>query len=438
MKTFRTLSALLLAGTLCLAACNDETRGTDPVTPADIPSGILENFENQYSGVNRVTWTKKNGYALASFTLPGSNGNTIAWYALGNSQWNMTETEILFTALPEKVKTEFNKSAYAAQPWHTDSEVDVLQRNASETLYIIEVSKKENNIETEVDLYYTEDGILVKTLIDAEADNDHEEYLPQPPAGSIADWLNSNFPGARIIDIDKEYAGTEVEVVHEGLVHEILFDNASAWIQTKTGYEHGNLTLVPTVVLDAARTAYPGATIDEVEKYKTAANGTYYEVELENRFHDDLKIYISESGEVIERPTPGGESSGGSGSGIPVGGDIETFIAKQYPGAVIVEKDYDDGYLEIDIRHNGIEKEIRFNGSNEWIKTTWDILPAGLPEAVKNTLDSRYPGYRTDDIETVETPTQKWYEIELENKTGNTDLKIWIDETGNVTKEIRD
>lgn len=438
MKQFKRLWALLLAGTFCLTSCNDETPENGSVNPADIPSAILETFENQYAGATGVNWTKKNGYAVASFTAPDANRNTVAWYALENNRWNMTETEIPFTALPEKVKTEFNKSAYAAQPWRTDSEADILQRNATETLYVIEVSKKENNIETEVDLYYTEDGVLVKELVDAETDDDHDEYLPQSPAATITNWLNSNFPNARIIDIDKENAGTEVEIVHEGLVHEILFDNASAWIQTKTGYKRGNLTLVPPVVLDAARTTHPDATVDEVEKYKTAANGTYYEVEMENRFDDDIKIYVSESGEVIERPASGGESSGGSGSGIPVGGDIETFIAKQYPGAVIVEKDYDDGYLEIDVRHNGIEKEIRFNGSNEWISTTWDILPGELPEAVKNTLSSQYAEYRPDDIETVETPAKKWFEIELEKRTGGIDLKILIDETGKIEKEIRD
>lgn len=343
-------------------------------------------------------------------------------------QWSMTKTEISYQQLPEAVKTAFEASPYAS--WRMDDEIDKLQRSDNnETLYIIEVSQKEGNVETEVDLYYTEDGILIKEIIDAEADDDYYEYLPQQPERDIQTWLNQNFPNARIVDYDREHNGTEVEIITDGLKHEILFDNQQQWVCTKTEYDRRDLAQIPADILNHLRTS-PYYTsdnaIDDVEKYTTRDNGTYYCFELETTYDDDVKVYVDETG-IISRPQSG---SGEGNSSVPVADDLQSFIDQKYPGAVILEKDYDHGYLEITILHDSMEKEVKFNGQNQWIRTEWEVRQ--LPDAVKNAIATQ--GYTLDnnEFDYVETTDNAWYEVEV--RKGRDELKLYISPAGEILR----
>lgn len=433
MKRILSLCHILLTGSFVLmTSCNDNDDLHSNPVPENIPEKVILEFNAKYPNATNVTWSTKDTYAVANFYLAstrtgGHEPNNTAWFNMAG-HWNMTETEISYQQLPEAVKTAFEASPYAS--WRMDNEIDKLQRSDNnETLYIIEVSQKEGNVETEVDLYYTEEGILVKEIINAEADNDYHEYLPQQPEGNIQTWLDQNFPNVRIVDYDCEQNGTEVEIIANGLKHEILFDNQQQWVYTKTEYERRDLTQIPTSILNHLRTS-PYYTsdnaIDDVEKYTTRDNGTYYCFELKTAYDDDVKVYVNETG-IISRPQNG---SDGGNSNVPVEDELQNFIDQKYPGAIILEKDYDHGYLEIDILHDGIEKEIKFNGQNQWVRTEWEVRQ--LPDAVKNTITAQ--GYTLDDNEFgyVETADSIWYEVEV--RKGRDELKLYISPTGEILR----
>lgn len=415
-----------------MTSCNDNDDLHSNPVPENIPEKVILEFNAKYPNATNVTWSTKDTYAVANFYLAstrtgGHEPNNTAWFNMAG-HWNMTETEISYQQLPEAVKTAFEASPYAS--WRMDNEIDKLQRSDNnETLYIIEVSQKEGNVETEVDLYYTEEGILVKEIVNAEADNDYHEYLPQQPEGNIQTWLDQNFPNVRIVDYDCEQNGTEVEIIANGLKHEILFDNQQQWVYTKTEYERRDLTQIPTSILNHLRTS-PYYTsdnaIDDVEKYTTRDNGTYYCFELKTAYDDDVKVYVNETG-IISRPQNGND---GGNSNVPVEDELQNFIDQKYPGAIILEKDYDHGYLEIDILHDGIEKEIKFNGQNQWVRTEWEVRQ--LPDAVKNTITAQ--GYTLDDNEFgyVETTDSSWYEVEV--RKGRDELKLYISPTGEILR----
>lgn len=433
MKRILSLCHILLTGSFVLmTSCNDNDDLHSNPVPENIPEKVILEFNAKYPNATNVTWSTKDTYAVANFYLAstrtgGHEPNNTAWFNMAG-HWNMTETEISYQQLPEAVKTAFEASPYAS--WRMDNEIDKLQRSDNnETLYIIEVSQKEGNVETEVDLYYTEEGILVKEIVNAEADNDYHEYLPQQPEGNIQTWLDQNFPNVRIVDYDCEQNGTEVEIIANGLKHEILFDNQQQWVYTKTEYERRDLTQIPTSILNHLRTS-PYYTsdnaIDDVEKYTTRDNGTYYCFELKTAYDDDVKVYVNETG-IISRPQNG---SDGGNSNVPVEDELQNFIDQKYPDAIILEKDYNHGYLEIDILHDGIEKEIKFNGQNQWVRTEWEVRQ--LPDAVKNTITAQ--GYTLDDNEFgyVETADSIWYEVEV--RKGRDELKLYISPTGEILR----
>lgn len=415
-----------------MTSCNDNDDLHSNPVPENIPEKVILEFNAKYPNATNVTWSTKDTYAVANFYLAstrtgGHEPNNTAWFNMAG-HWNMTETEISYQQLPEAVKTAFEASPYAS--WRMDNEIDKLQRSDNnETLYIIEASQKEGNVETEVDLYYTEEGILVKEIVNAETDNDYHEYLPQQPEGNIQTWLDQNFLNARIVDYDCEQNGTEVEIIANGLKHEILFDNQQQWVYTKTEYERRDWTQIPTSILNHLRTS-PYYTsdnaIDDVEKYTTRDNGTYYCFELKTAYDDDVKVYVNETG-IISRPQNG---SDGGNSNVPVEDELQNFIDQKYPGAIILEKDYDHGYLEIDILHDGIEKEIKFNGQNQWVRTEWEVRQ--LPDAIKNTITAQ--GYTLDDNEFdyVETTDSSWYEVEV--RKGRDELKLYISPTGEILR----
>ena len=414
MKKYLTFWTLLISGMLFFVSCSDDDNAPNGEQGA-VPQAVLDAFQSQY-GQTRAEWSVKDGYAIAEFT--GESGETTAWYALNDARWGMTETGIPYSSLPQTIQDAIAQSAYAN--WTKDTEVDVLDRNGSEKLYVVEMK----NGGVEVDLYYTEGGILVNESVDSDGKpNDYTGYLPQAPVSSANDWINQHFPGARIVDVDVERNGTEIEIVQNGMKHEIWFDASSAWVRTKTEYGWRN---VPDVVRTFVDMNYPDYRIDDVDRYETVTQ-VYYAVELE-RGDREKKIYLNEQGEEIGRPD--------TGTDIPSGGDdqvttgIEAFIQASYPGARIKERDYDDGRIEVEIIHDGREKEVIFNFREEWIRTTYDVYPSELPDAVQAALKDRFGDHAywgDDDCECVETPEGTFYEVEVWDE-----LEVYISAEGDI------
>ena len=427
--------ATIIATGLTLSSCSNDN--TDITTPdnGEVPVAVQQAFSAQYKNATNVTWTRKGTYAVAQFTDNGNGGTqSAAWYDVTSARWSMTDGDVPYSALPQAVRAAFETTEYAQSPWVKENEADVLSRNGAETIYVIEVEKNENGTETSIDLYITADGVIVKTIADQEADNDYEDYLPQSPAGSITDWIKAKYADAKIVDTESEGGLTEVDFVSGGLSKEALFDAQGNWIQTKTEYSYSKLQLVPEAVVKAALGGVTNAKIDDAALYETAKAGNYYRVELENRFGDETEIYVSTSGDVIDRPSA--DNGGDNTPGAAVDDDTKAFIEKAYPGAVIIEKENERGYTVIEIRHGGVEKEVRFNGSGKWVDTNWEINAASLPAAITAAISKNYPQYRVEEAEITETEQGQTFTVELEDSRDN-ELKVAFNADGKVLSETR-
>lgn len=96
--------------------------------------------------------------------------------------------------------------------------------------------------------------------------------------------------------------------------------------------------------------------------------------------------------------------------------DINTFVKQKYPGCRILDKDYDDGLLEVKIRHKGTEKIMLFyNG--KWLRTLWEIRREQLPKRVVSALaDIGYDFRHLDDNDNmaIDTPKGHYYAVQAE------------------------
>lgn len=247
-------------------------------------SAELQNaFNAKYPNMTPTGWESKQGYYVADFR--DGKYEAEAWFS-ADGTWQMTETDVPYSSLPAAVRNAFEAGDYAA--WRVE-DVDKVERRDAETVYVIEVESGEQ----EVDLYYTEDGILVKEV--ADTDGNDNNYLPSDVSNAVTTFINENYPGARIVETDQERGMTEVDIIHNGVAKEVLFNADGSWVSTSWDVRRAD---VPQVVTDAALAAHAGYVVDDVDFVETPA-GSYYLLELEKNGAPDVYVKVQADGTVL-------------------------------------------------------------------------------------------------------------------------------------------
>ena len=121
------------------------------------------------------------------------------------------------------------------------------------------------------------------------------------------------------------------------------------------------------------------------------------------------------------------------------GGDNEGFVRRKYPGCRILDRDTDDGLVEIKIRHEGKEKIVLFDGGGKWLRTLWDVRRTGLPEwalSVMERIGFTFKNVDDNDNQAVETPDGLFYAIQAE-RNDRTD-RIYIVSRRGVASQYTD
>lgn len=146
-----------------MAGCEDDDRKS-----VRVPAAVQGAFGKMFPAASHVEWEDRGGYVVADFRSAGTVMQ--AWFDAAG-KWHMTEEDISYAELPQAVRTAYEAGDYAA--WHVD-DVDKLQRNGQETVYVIEVE----HAKQEFDLYYSEDGVLLREAADTDGNGDHGDMLP--------------------------------------------------------------------------------------------------------------------------------------------------------------------------------------------------------------------------------------------------------------------
>ncbi len=267
MKT-KVLLTAFAASAIILTSCDDDN--------IPVGSSLKKAFRSQYPKASRVEWEMKAGFYVAEFNLRGTDAE--AWYS-PDATWHMTETDIRYSDLPEAVLTAFAAGEYSG--WWID-DADKLERTGLETVYVIEAEQGG----TEYDLYYSEDGILIKAVPD---NGGSHNYLPSPVSpASIDEFIGTDYPGARILEKEIEHGKIEVDIVHNGVATELLFTLEGEWISAKTEMRFADVPETVKEVLSGSQ--YGGWRVDDVDFYDTPAVD-YYKFELESGDREaDLRI----------------------------------------------------------------------------------------------------------------------------------------------------
>lgn len=282
MKT-KFLGLLFAMCGIMFVSCNDDD---DDIRLNN--DAVRTSFESKYPSADRVSWERKGGYYVAEFALNNKEAN--AWLD-EQGVWYMTETDLRYDDLPQAIKTAFTASEYG--DWRVD-DVDMIERPDRETMYVLEVEKGNQ----EYDLYYSEEGILIKAVIDTDDNDDPEGYLPSALSEKIQSFLQTKYPQARIIETERDKGFIEVDLI-EGKTHlEVVFTTDGEWTYTKTEI---NRNAVPQNIMNALNASeYGSYSIDDIYLIDTPASSYYY-FELESGSTEvDLKITEEGNIEVVK------------------------------------------------------------------------------------------------------------------------------------------
>lgn len=107
------------------------------------------------------------------------------------------------------------------------------------------------------------------------------------------------------------------------------------------------------------------------------------------------------------------------------------FISSKYEGSTVRSSEREsNGLIEVEILHDNIVKDVYFDSQNNWVYTSWDVIPANLPSAVKSALESAYAGFVIDDADYVERPAIEYYKVELDK--GSQEIEVYLSADGTI------
>ena len=154
MKTDIWKFLFLFCSVVVLSACDND----DDLPSSKVPETVKSAFDAKFPAVARVEWEKKSVYYVAEFYENGVEMQ--AWFDT-DAVWSMTETDLRtdLNVLPGLVQNAFQTGTYA--DWRVD-DIDKYER-PSGIFYLIEIEKTG---QSDRDLFYGEDGTLLKDVVD--------------------------------------------------------------------------------------------------------------------------------------------------------------------------------------------------------------------------------------------------------------------------------
>ncbi|SEK69854.1 PepSY-like domain-containing protein [Parapedobacter koreensis] len=97
-----------------------------------------------------------------------------------------------------------------------------------------------------------------------------------------------------------------------------------------------------------------------------------------------------------------------------------------------------DGSYEVEFNVGliGRDQKAFISPEGKVLKHEEEIASSALPEAVKKQLKTEFDGYRVEDAKKIDTAGTVAYEVELESRYG--DLQVRFDSDGKILKERMD
>lgn len=107
------------------------------------------------------------------------------------------------------------------------------------------------------------------------------------------------FPRAKQVEWELERGYYQVEFKKSnGLDQEVCFNELAQVIKEK---EEVKISELPVKIRERIMKEFPGYSMDELERISDGKGITGYKIELESLFQEDLKVFMDEKGQVLQK-----------------------------------------------------------------------------------------------------------------------------------------
>ena len=111
--------------------------------------------------------------------------------------------------------------------------------------------------------------------------------------------------------------------------------------------------------------------------------------------------------------------------------DVPAAVMATFPNTTAQWENEKNGQLKADFNFDYHEMEVWFQNDGTWVRTKKDISASELPQKVLDYLDTNYKGVEIDDMDWVESPTEKYYLVELDRENRK-DIYLKFSEAGEL------
>lgn len=122
-----------------------------------------------------------------------------------------------------------------------------------------------------------------------------DDTLSENESTAIRASVETMYPGARIVEIERNKSTIEVDIIHDMISKEVLFSLNNNWISTSWDQDIASL---PQTVKDIVNNPqYAGYHIDDADFVETP-QGNYYLLELE-KGNSERKVKVDAAGNIL-------------------------------------------------------------------------------------------------------------------------------------------
>ena len=266
MNTRLILFTCIAGLTLFFSGCSkndDDHQGIIPLPP-------VENaFQEKYPDAKNPVFEIEGNYYVVDFNNEGSE--TTAWFT-DQGVWMMEKIAISFAQLPAAVSTAFKQSFYSN--WTVDDTYAINRLNMG-IVYKIEAEQSNS----EVDLYYSQYGNLIK-VVDDEINNDAPIVIPK----EVSNLMEITFANAELLDIQQNSLGYELDMIDNQIYKVAQLNKDYRWQSTTWAMSEQE---VPQIVMQGFESSAYAS--DKVQSIYTLlnANGTFYLFKVSHNGQDE-------------------------------------------------------------------------------------------------------------------------------------------------------
>ena len=267
MNTRLILFTCIAGLTLFFSGCSkndDDHQGIIPLPP-------VENaFQEKYPDAKNPVFEIEGNYYVVDFNNEGSE--TTAWFT-DQGVWMMEKIDISFAQLPAAVSTAFKQGFYSN--WTVDDTYAINRLNMG-IVYKIEAEQSNS----EVDLYYSQYGNLIKA-VDDEINNDAPIVIPK----EVSNLMEITFANAELLDIQQNSLGYELDMIDNQIYKKVAQLNKDyRWQSTTWAMSEQE---VPQIVMQGFESSAYAS--DKVQSIYTLlnANGTFYLFKVSHNGQDE-------------------------------------------------------------------------------------------------------------------------------------------------------